>query len=86
MATFDAWSRLPPRVYLSGSKKIATIIGGYFAYNSFIFLVPGGGLEPPRPCGLRILSPLRLPISPSGRLRITVAGTVLIWQCSRSPQ
>jgi hypothetical protein len=29
-------------------------------------LVPGGGLEPPRPCGLRILSPLRLPISPSG--------------------
>ena len=30
-------------------------------------MVPGGGLEPPRPCGLRILSPLRLPISPSGR-------------------
>jgi hypothetical protein len=30
------------------------------------FMVPGGGLEPPRPCGLRILSPLRLPISPSG--------------------
>jgi len=29
-------------------------------------MVPGGGLEPPRPCGLRILSPLRLPISPSG--------------------
>ena len=23
----------------------------------FVFLVPGGGLEPPRPCGLRILSP-----------------------------
>ena len=31
-----------------------------------IYLVPGGGLEPPRPCGLRILSPLRLPVSPSG--------------------
>jgi hypothetical protein len=31
-----------------------------------ICVVPGGGLEPPRPCGLRILSPLRLPISPSG--------------------
>jgi hypothetical protein len=30
------------------------------------FVVPGGGLEPPQPCGLRILSPLRLPISPSG--------------------
>ncbi len=29
-------------------------------------LVPGGGLEPPQPCGPRILSPLRLPISPSG--------------------
>ena len=30
------------------------------------FMVPGGGLEPPRPCGLRILSPLRLPVSLSG--------------------
>ena len=31
------------------------------------FVVPGGGLEPPRPDkGLRILSPLCLPISPSG--------------------
>jgi hypothetical protein len=30
-------------------------------------MVPGGGLEPPRPDkGLRILSPLCLPISPSG--------------------
>src|SRR5438874_12995978 len=29
-------------------------------------MVPGGGLEPPHPCGPRILSPLRLPISPSG--------------------
>jgi hypothetical protein len=35
-----------------------------------ILLVPGGGLEPPRPCGLRILSPLRLPISPSGHCRV----------------
>jgi hypothetical protein len=34
-----------------------------------IILVPGGGLEPPRPDkGLRILSPLCLPISPSGPL------------------
>src|ERR1035437_10199218 len=31
-------------------------------------MVPGGGLEPPRSCDLRILSPLRLPISPSGRV------------------
>lgn len=29
-------------------------------------MVPGVGLEPTRPCGQRILSPLRLPISPSG--------------------
>jgi hypothetical protein len=29
-------------------------------------LVPGGGLEPPRPYGQRILSPLRLPIPPPG--------------------
>jgi hypothetical protein len=34
-------------------------------------LVPRGGLEPPRPCGLRILSPLRLPISPSGHMCFT---------------
>jgi hypothetical protein len=37
-----------------------------FVLKSFIIMVPRGGLEPPRPCGLRILSPLRLPISPSG--------------------
>ena len=30
-------------------------------------VVPGEGLEPSRPCGQRILSPLRLPISPPGR-------------------
>ena len=29
--------------------------------------MPGAGLEPARPRGLRILSPLRLPISPPGR-------------------
>lgn len=26
--------------------------------------MPRGGIEPPRPCGLRILSPTRLPIPP----------------------
>ena len=30
--------------------------------------VPKGGLEPPRPCGQRILSPVRLPIPPLGQL------------------
>src|SRR5580704_9448909 len=29
------------------------------------FLVPGGGVEPPRGCPRRILSPLRLPVPPS---------------------
>lgn len=28
-------------------------------------LVPGGGIEPPRYCYRRILSPLRLPVPPS---------------------
>ena len=28
--------------------------------------MPGGGLEPPRPCGQRLLRPPRLPIPPSG--------------------
>ena len=32
-------------------------------------VVPGGGVEPPRPEGRRILSPLRLPIPPSRRLQ-----------------
>ena len=30
-------------------------------------MVPGAGIEPARPFGQRILSPLRLPIPPSGR-------------------
>src|ERR1700722_6844444 len=31
----------------------------------FALLVPGGGVEPPRGCPRRILSPLRLPVPPS---------------------
>src|SRR5579871_3350874 len=31
------------------------------------YLVPGGGVEPPRGCPRRILSPLRLPVPPSRR-------------------
>ncbi len=30
------------------------------------FIVPGAGLEPARPCGRGILSPLRLPVPPPG--------------------
>jgi hypothetical protein len=40
--------------------------GRHFSCKSFVLLVPGRGLEPLWDCGLRILSPLRLPISPSG--------------------
>src|ERR1700678_2603273 len=42
-------------------------------YKSFVILVPGGGVEPPRPCGRRILSPLRLPVPPSRRTSILSA-------------
>jgi hypothetical protein len=47
-------------------QRATRALSGSLLLKSFIFLVPRGGLEPPRPCGLRILSPLRLPISPSG--------------------
>jgi hypothetical protein len=42
----------------------------HFFNKSFILLVPGGGVEPPRPCDRRILSPLRLPVPPSRRISI----------------
>src|SRR5579862_7867810 len=32
-------------------------------------VVPGAGIEPAWPCGRGILSPLRLPVSPPGRLK-----------------
>jgi hypothetical protein len=48
-----------------GRLEAHSAIGKEF-YKWLILMVPRGGLEPPRPCGLRILSPLRLPISPSG--------------------
>src|SRR5579863_10107549 len=34
-------------------------------FYGFLKMVPGGGIEPPRPEGRRILSPLRLPVPPS---------------------
>src|SRR6266550_8998660 len=36
-------------------------------------MVPGGGVEPPRPCDRRILSPLRLPVPPSRLYKLTRA-------------
>src|SRR3990172_3074201 len=37
-----------------------------FYRNRTAVLVPGGGIEPPRPRGLGILSPVRLPVPPPG--------------------
>jgi len=60
------WTRLclPPTLPPKRRRPVAVMI------KLLIRLVPRGGLEPPRPCGLRILSPLRLPISPSGHCRL----------------
>jgi hypothetical protein len=44
-----------------------SFLRGQFRSKSFILLVPGGGVEPPRGCPRRILSPLRLPVPPSRR-------------------
>jgi hypothetical protein len=41
---------------------------GAATFRLFFSLVPGGGVEPPRPCDRRILSPLRLPVPPSRRI------------------
>jgi len=51
-------------------KKLAT--------NFIVYLVPGGGLEPPRPCGLRILSPI-LGLAHSLALRRTEAHNSVIY-------
>src|SRR5665213_816231 len=42
-----------------------------------LHLVPGGGVEPPRGCPRRILSPLRLPVPPSRRSSSLPQNTVL---------
>jgi hypothetical protein len=34
------------------------MVGPFPTQDGVKGLVPGGGLEPPRPCGLRILSPI----------------------------
>jgi hypothetical protein len=38
---------------------------GPYCLELLVVLVPGGGVEPPRGCPRRILSPLRLPVPPS---------------------
>jgi integrase len=50
--------------------------------RKILAMVPGGGVEPPRPEGRRILSPLRLPVPPS-RLYFQVHdSTTSLWLCS----
>src|SRR5258708_646021 len=56
-------------------------------------MVPGGGVEPPRPEGRRILSPLRLPVPPSRHwrgvrliLRLFQFRSLVIWRdAARTP-
>src|ERR1017187_5722641 len=58
----------PDTKYHWGQIEVCSL-KGIFCISLLFSVVPGGGLEPPRPCGLRILSPLRLPISPSGHIK-----------------
>jgi hypothetical protein len=45
-------------------------------------VVPGGGVEPPRPEGRRILSPLRLPVPPSRHFLEVLDYKIYILLCS----
>ena len=55
------------QLHIGGWKICIDILRGcrQDSLNCFGILVPGGGVEPPRPEGRRILSPLRLPVPPS---------------------
>jgi hypothetical protein len=55
---------LPEPLPTSGSNLFLHI---QISPNTLFLLVPGAGLEPARPYGQGILSPLRLPISPPGQ-------------------
>ena len=60
------------------TRKMQGIFKGRSTDNLFnldgLFMVPGGGVEPPRAEARRILSPLRLPVPPS---RLCTASAVL---------
>ena len=49
--------KAPTATITATSRKQPSNKNDHNRSKSFIFLVPRGGLEPPRPCGLRILSP-----------------------------
>src|ERR1700722_4172577 len=53
-----------------GASRDRTFAGNCIALSiGLLGLVPGGGIEPPRAEARRILSPLRLPVPPSRRLK-----------------
>lgn len=61
-------TRIPPfhdSIPFSVVRRNAKWVAAILRQPIGLVLVPGGGLEPPRPCDRWILSPLRLPIPPS---------------------
>src|SRR5664279_4077887 len=78
----EAWSHVPIHNSIAikisyikqdstGQQKIKSpdFSGPFGLYRSLseFLLVPGAGIEPAQPCGRGILSPLRLPVPPSGQ-------------------
>lgn len=61
--------RMSPVVLGQQSRQIQVISGSFRTWGTSTdcALVPGAGIEPAWPRGRRILSPMRLPISPSGQ-------------------
>jgi hypothetical protein len=49
------------------ANNLSPLLESYLTncFMNGLVMVPGGGVEPPRPEGRRILSPLRLPVPPS---------------------
>ena len=64
--------RTHPRQDQAGSRTADSSFTIRIAHNILFLLVPRAGLEPARPNGQRILSPLRLPIPPPGRDRSSI--------------
>ncbi len=63
---------VPPRFELGieALQASALPLGDGTSSTIFIIMVPGAGLEPAQCCHRGILSPLRLPISPSGHYNL----------------
>ncbi len=61
-------AKKPTATRTATKQNCLSLSKGHFACKSLRILVPGGGVEPPRGCPRRILSPLRLPVPPSRRI------------------